>query len=360
MLSPLSTENYDFDIAIINIFTLDKTIHARRSAKKHTVPALAQQGYLAASPLNPTLAFGIDTLELYRKIHICKPSFSVEVFTKVICDSYNVTFSFFFLSFRIVALDCNEANWWVKNACTVCTYKLNNEPPLVLNHMFIMDGNNLLKQITGIQMCTVADLHVFQSDYFIDSSFPLQRHMVPCDSFQSSSSGGEYIDTIANIDAETVDCTPCADNWKATMASELKKMWGIYHETGVFAAACRHGFILWLVDMVESGELMKYLLTMTLKILELLGEKNVLAYDIGCAFEGTLSHSSLANKAKDQSLHCCVNAFHGMAHNATCQSRYHPNVIDGMGLEDLEMLERIFSTSNQVAAVTHYASAFHR
>jgi hypothetical protein len=38
----------------------------------------------------------------------------------------------------------------------------------------------------------------------------------------------------------------------------------------------------------------------------------------------------------------------------------HPNVIDGVGLEDLETMERVFSSSNQVAAVTRYSSAYHR
>jgi hypothetical protein len=38
----------------------------------------------------------------------------------------------------------------------------------------------------------------------------------------------------------------------------------------------------------------------------------------------------------------------------------HPNVIEGMGLEDLETMERVFSSSNQVAAVTRYSSAYHR
>ena len=47
----------------------------------------------------------------------------------------------------------------------------------------------------------------------------------------------------------------CADNWKASQANEIRRMWNIYEETGVFAAACRHGMILWLVDMVRSGEL---------------------------------------------------------------------------------------------------------
>jgi hypothetical protein len=33
------------------------------------------------------------------------------------------------------------------------------------------------------------------------------------------------------------------------------KMWGIFDETGIFVALCRHGFVLMLADMVKSGEL---------------------------------------------------------------------------------------------------------
>jgi hypothetical protein len=32
-------------------------------------------------------------------------------------------------------------------------------------------------------------------------------------------------------------------------------MWGIFDETGIFLALCRHGFVLVLADMVRSGEL---------------------------------------------------------------------------------------------------------
>jgi hypothetical protein len=34
-----------------------------------------------------------------------------------------------------------------------------------------------------------------------------------------------------------------------------KKMWGIFDETGIFLALCRHGFTLVIADMVMSGEL---------------------------------------------------------------------------------------------------------
>jgi hypothetical protein len=35
-----------------------------------------------------------------------------------------------------------------------------------------------------------------------------------------------------------------------------KKMWGIFDETGIFLALCRHGFALVMADMVMSGELL--------------------------------------------------------------------------------------------------------
>ena len=32
-------------------------------------------------------------------------------------------------------------------------------------------------------------------------------------------------------------------------------MWGIFDETGIFLALCWHGFVLVVVDMIQSGEL---------------------------------------------------------------------------------------------------------
>jgi hypothetical protein len=39
------------------------------------------------------------------------------------------------------------------------------------------------------------------------------------------------------------------------MQEELtNRMWGLFDETGVFMAFCRHGFALIITDMVRSGE----------------------------------------------------------------------------------------------------------
>lgn len=47
----------------------------------------------------------------------------------------------------------------------------------------------------------------------------------------------------------------CAARWKAAQSDETKKMWPIFQESGLFASACRHGFILWIADLIQSGEL---------------------------------------------------------------------------------------------------------
>ena len=64
-----------------------------------------------------------------------------------------------------------------------------------------------------------------------------------------------------------------------------------------------------------------------------------MAYDIGCSFKETIAQSSLAELFEMRNCRCCVNAFHGYSHNFACQVKNHPNIIEGMGLEDLETLE---------------------
>jgi hypothetical protein len=47
----------------------------------------------------------------------------------------------------------------------------------------------------------------------------------------------------------------CAARW-TNMANEVTaRMWGVFDETGIFLALCRHGFVLLVADMVRSGEL---------------------------------------------------------------------------------------------------------
>ncbi|KAJ7016435.1 hypothetical protein C8F04DRAFT_1281448 [Mycena alexandri] len=152
----------------------------------------------------------------------------------------------------------------------------------------------------------------------------------------------------------------CEERWKNLGEDSLKRMWGIYDETGIFICLCRHGFVLLVEDMVRSGELSKYGLAACAELLEDFDGAVGSGYDVGCGFAGTLFNSPLGAKALLKKFMFLVGAFHGHAHNRLCQLIYLATYVLGLGLEDLEGCERFFSKSNAMAASIRYASVFHR
>jgi hypothetical protein len=137
---------------------------------------------------------------------------------------------------------------------------LKDEPYLRYRRMFAMDGNNSLKRIRQVGSHAIADHRVFESDYFLSHQYvniyadEVKRKTPTEDSYDTPET--HLPDEGDPTDGPQPGVTvACADNWKASQANELRRMWNIYEETGIFAAACRHGMILWLVDMVRSGEL---------------------------------------------------------------------------------------------------------
>ena len=82
-------------------------------------------------------------------------------------------------------------------------------------------------------------------------------------------------------------------------------------------------------------------------------------YDIGCTADVTVKNSSLGPEFIRKKAKFCVNAFHGWAHKRECQLHNHPIFLKGLGIEDLEVCERIFSSLNAVAHAVRHASHFH-
>jgi len=99
---------------------------------------------------------------------------------------------------------------------------------------------------------------------------------------------------------------------------------------------------------------------MVSKALDVFGKQLLIGYDIGCVFGGTILSTSLGTKFQNSGSRACANAFHGYSHDYECQCKNHPNNIAGIGLEDLETLERVFGSSNALASVTWYASTYRR
>jgi hypothetical protein len=104
----------------------------------------------------------------------------------------------------------------------------------------------------------------------------------------------------------------------------------------------------------------KYGLAIVEYLLENLGKDLGLGYDVGCKFGTTVAQSELGALAAELNFRSLVGLFHGHAHNRLCQLAHLGTYLKGMGIEDLEGLERLFSRTNALASTTRHASSFHR
>lgn len=135
--------------------------------------------------------------------------------------------------------------------------------------MVVVDGNNSLKRLDGVGKREVSDTRVFgESDYYLSEEFvntyadevkarPKEKPVVDNDDEEEENTG-DWVDEIhgdptdGDVDPDLKECT---DNWKAAAADGAKRMWDAFRESGYFVMACQHGFVLWVADMVRSGEL---------------------------------------------------------------------------------------------------------
>ncbi|KAK7685839.1 hypothetical protein QCA50_011185 [Cerrena zonata] len=404
---PELSHEYDYSLAVYEIFTLESKVTISRLSSSTSIPVdFAAYGYLTKTPTSPTIAVGFRTLELFHRLRQRQPSLSVEAFTKVICDYYQVpyrrhlrtilaeTYEVFVRIQRVIhkrvmsSLGWDGENWRVSNSCPACCYQLQNEAPMKFSRLWAHDGNNSLKRMLPVGNRIAADTRVYNSDYILPREFvnkfadevksrpkdKRERHR----EMQADGSEDENEDEAQDDPVMTTgenqegdptdgvqatahrDISQCVKNWKAAASDEKKRSWAIFDETGIYASACRHGIILWIADMVRSGELAKYPLAILAKALEVLPARSAGGMDIACGFAITAANSSLAEPIIAKGHKFVVNAFHGYSHNYQCQRKNHPTVVEGVGLEDFETMERTFSSSNGLAPSTRFASAFRR
>ncbi|EIW83300.1 hypothetical protein CONPUDRAFT_42015, partial [Coniophora puteana RWD-64-598 SS2] len=337
-------------------------------------------GLVPCSPIHPNVCISADVLELFRVSRLRCPHFSIQAFVKTICDLHATAYATyltrqFTIAFDVYqqvlaevnikvqcALQRDTPDWRLKNACPACTYKLEDEDDLRFAMLYTMDGNDSMKryrrrtsQADSMDASTSATAPVSSE---LPTAFKLRT-----DRYLSR----EEVDMWAKPNAKPLaqdeiddDDNPCAGRWKNMQSDSTKRMWGIFEETGVFVALCRHGTSLVIADMVDSGEQSKYGLAVVKKILDTFGPKLGGGYDIGCHFKTTLANSDLGRLAAELKHECLVGAFHGHAHRRLCQLVHLATYVQGLGLEDLEGCERLFSKLNALAAAVRYASPLRR
>lgn len=241
------------------------------------VPAsLIRQGLIPCAPYRPTLAVTTRLLELFRCTHLRCPHLSIHAFIKGICDLHGLAFQpYLSTQFSIcydllveiranvqkrvdAALNRDSPNWRLRNACPACTYKLEDEPPLVFDMLVTMDGNDSLKRvirkdvpghsdegapITAGTSREVIDTRDVNGDYYIDRSKVDRWAKDPVMGLLQQE----------GTEPSTGD-NPCASRWSNMSKEVSSRMWGVFDETGIFICLCRHGYVLTVADMVRSGE----------------------------------------------------------------------------------------------------------
>ncbi|KAJ7838328.1 hypothetical protein B0H14DRAFT_2588627 [Mycena olivaceomarginata] len=238
------------------------------------------------------------------------------------------------------ALGRDIPNWRLKNACPACLYELEGEPKLKRRLIVTQDGNNSLKWFgrPGDVFLPRSEVEEWAKDE-VDE---LMKGFEP----EAGEGGDEGVG--------------CEERWENMKEDVTARAWGLYNETGIFPALCRHGFVLVVVDMAQSGELAKYGLSIINHLICVLGEVTV-GIDVGCkVVRQVKAHPRPLVLAAENNFKAVVGSFHGLGHDRLCSICNMVMYVDGMGLEDCENCESYFAKSNALASTTCYSTIFHR
>lgn len=237
--------------------------------------SLILQGLIPSAPETPTVAFTIRVVEMYRVSQLRCPHFTVQPFVKSLCDLQGVPFrpnlsNQFSIAYDQYialreavevkiqsALQRNTPNWRLKHACPACTYKLEDEDQLIFDMLITMDGNDSLKRILRREAPMFdengqeepATSKELKDNHEVGGDYYLNRERVDRWAREVLE---EMLPTKKQDDSNK---DPCEGRWKNMVDEITARMWGVFDETGIFLALCRHGFVLLIADMIQSGEL---------------------------------------------------------------------------------------------------------
>ncbi|KAJ7294033.1 hypothetical protein C8J57DRAFT_1041842 [Mycena rebaudengoi] len=340
---------------------------------------LVALGYFPCAPHEATVVITTRTLEIFRVVRLRCPRLAIQPYVKALCDmhgapfcpylstQFSIAFDLYLAALAIVdqhvknLLGRGSREWRLKNACPPCMYKLEGEPPLLLPLLCTMDGNNSLKRFNRRER-VMGENRVEAPG---DSKERADNRRAPGNYYLEDEEvnlwGDDRLEELKrSFPDEPEAADGCSDRWQNMKDEVTGKAWAHYKQTGVFLSLCRHGFVLLITDMVDSGELSKYGFAVVHHLIDALGEL-ACGYDIGCGFAKRVNrHPVLGPHAHAHRFRSLVGAFHGHGHNRRCQLCNLATYMEGMGCKDLEYCETFFSKSNALASSTRYATVFHR
>ncbi|KAJ7817185.1 hypothetical protein B0H14DRAFT_3474817 [Mycena olivaceomarginata] len=328
--------------------------------------AYVHQGLMPSTPHHASVVITVHALELFRLLQLRCPRLGIQSFMRGLSDLHGVaprpylgvqfcTAFDVYLSIRAevarrvqAALGRDVPNWRLKNACPACMYKLEGEPKLTLPFIATQDENNSLKRFHRREQEYLSDGTVIPGASKERRDNPKDETDEVMRGFQPGAAEGE--DEGAGYD----------ERWENMKEAVTAQAWGMYNETGIFPGLCRHGFVLVVVNMVQSGELAKYGLAVINHLIRVLGEV-MMGIDVGCKTGRMVkAHPRLSELALQNNFKAVVGAFHGLGHGRLCSVCHMSMYVNGMGLEDCENCESYFSKSNALASSTRYSTVFRR
>ncbi|KAF9048996.1 hypothetical protein BJ165DRAFT_1310808, partial [Panaeolus papilionaceus] len=264
---------------------------------------LVLRGFLGATPEQPSLAFGLDLLEVYQQLRRVCPRLSLDALARALCHIHHHPIQPYLADQLSCAYDCfiemqthihhlhdqalqRSPEWTQKNVCAPCLYKTDNEPNLRFSFLAAMDGNNSLKLVDSTFRAgtACADDRESKSLQWISPE--------GVNVFKDEVSKKVSLEDVAWLNVAEMDelakcVNTCVERWKNAGPEARKKMFALFTVAGIFIAVCRHGHVLVVCDMIRSGELMKYPLAVINCLFESYSSDICLGYDIMCAFYKT-------------------------------------------------------------------------
>lgn len=197
----------------------------------------------------------------------------------------------------------------------------------------------------------------------VDACFALPRKKTSGASYRSPLSENMFFHNQENVDSfmsaypssKTEPSKDCSD-FHAGSEILSKRRFDALDETAISGICCKHGFPIKFLNL-KGGERLGYAVYLLKDLMETKGKGVTVhfLYDICCLFESHLKKQKLGDLLEEVVLAC--PQFHVYGHGAKCQLLYSPRRLEGWGMVDGEVLERLWSYLGQFRKMTKEMSA---
>ncbi|KAG2337035.1 hypothetical protein BDR05DRAFT_978621 [Suillus weaverae] len=232
-----------------------RSTHTFNHASPFINATLLQYGCIGSSPLRPTVAITIRTLDVFCQTHRVCLHYSINAEVKKLASLHNLQVAYdvyLELEWRIeahlqTALGHDTPNWRMLNSCPVCQYKVysvrcaldgNNSAKLV--DPAICSGNEHFDPRSGLSSIWLTETYVDQFKDEVQRARHMQNQHVL---YNPDDPWVDEPDSRDSLEPSTV----CVDHWQNAAPESHKKMFTISKRSGIFIAVCWHGLIC---DMV--------------------------------------------------------------------------------------------------------------